>query len=144
MTSTSDQTANVCAAALGECIAAISNAHESHWYVLFLKPSDYAGSIDTTTAKDEEEKKKLIALQTRLKALYPRSLEARTSLGTSFNKACISIGLVQQRNDGPRVIKKNWEKLLDNLKIDYEIVTASPSSGFKGQHWYLRLGPKSR
>ena len=84
MSSSSANTADKHAEALKTFLNAINKARESFWYPVYIKPSDYADSIDTNV-DDEDKKKKLIAKKKHLIALYPSSLEARTTLSREEN-----------------------------------------------------------
>ena len=91
MSSTSNKSADEYAAALGSFIKAIHKANESYWYPVYLKPNDYASSIDTSIVDNEEEKAELKKVQKRLQQLCPSSLEERTSLKEQYNKARVTI-----------------------------------------------------
>ena len=89
MSSTSDKSADEYAAALGSVIKAIHKANDSYWYPVYLKPNDYASSIDTSAEVDEEEKTKQTkekTYQLRTHSLLMRSKSGKDlrRLGCSF------------------------------------------------------------
>ena len=122
ISSTSDKSADEYAAALGSFIKAIIHkANDSYWYLVYLKPNDYASSIDTSIVDNEEEKAELKKVQKRLQQLYPSSLEARTSLKEQYNKACVTIGLLKEvtlYNKQP----SSWHRPICLTTINYELV----------------------
>ena len=142
MSSTSNKSADEYAAALGSFIKAIHKANDSYWYPVYLKPNDYASSIDTSAEVDEEEKTKQTKEKKRLQQLYPSSLEARTSLKEQYNKACVTIGLLKQHGNDYRVDRDRWIELLNSLEIEYEFDMANITKGYRGKHYYLRVGPR--